>query len=179
MVFLFQMESDQYSMKEILQLKCFTLDMQSLYYSIYLEIISIKCAIGKHETSMNCLPRLVQLWNTLHKNIRTWVWKDGSAVKNTYCSYRGPRFSSQHPHPIAIHTSKATRYARVPHARMQAEHSHTSNLNIIKSQLQKPRGSFSTASIQWPSPSSLQRSAMAVGVVQWPCGVKVRPAACC
>lgn len=106
-------------------IEVFHIEYAILYYSIYLEIISIKCAIGKHETSMNCLPRLVLLWNTLHKNSRTWVWEDGSAAaKNTYCSYRGPRFSSQHPHPTALHTSKATRYARVPRARMQAEHSH-------------------------------------------------------
>jgi hypothetical protein len=25
-------------------------------------------------------------------------WRDGSAVKNTGCSSRGPRFNSQHPH---------------------------------------------------------------------------------
>ena len=26
------------------------------------------------------------------------VWRDGSAVESTYCSFRGPGFGSQHPH---------------------------------------------------------------------------------
>jgi hypothetical protein len=27
-----------------------------------------------------------------------WSWRDGSAVKNTDCSSRGPEFNSQQPH---------------------------------------------------------------------------------
>ena len=35
---------------------------------------------------------------TPHKNKYTWGWRDGSAVKNTDCSSRGPEFKSQKPH---------------------------------------------------------------------------------
>lgn len=31
------------------------------------------------------------------KKIIYWGWRGDSAAKNTYCSYRGSRFSSQHP----------------------------------------------------------------------------------
>jgi hypothetical protein len=30
--------------------------------------------------------------------IKTQVWRDGSAVKSTDCSSRGPEFNSQKPH---------------------------------------------------------------------------------
>jgi hypothetical protein len=29
-------------------------------------------------------------------------WRDGSAVKNTGCSSRGPRFNVQHPHYLSV-----------------------------------------------------------------------------
>jgi hypothetical protein len=32
------------------------------------------------------------------KNLVFGGWRDGSAVKSTDCSSRGPRFNSQHPH---------------------------------------------------------------------------------
>jgi len=35
-------------------------------------------------------------WSLKKKSIRSW--RDGSMVKSTGCSYRGPRFYSQHPH---------------------------------------------------------------------------------
>jgi hypothetical protein len=51
-------------------------------------------------------------------------WRDGSGFKNTGCSFRGPRFNSQHPHgrsqcsvpefptPLHRHTGKALMLAR-------------------------------------------------------------------
>ena len=33
-----------------------------------------------------------------NKNKKQWGWKDGSMVKSTACSSRGPEFNSQQPH---------------------------------------------------------------------------------
>lgn len=40
--------------------------------------------------------RLFCPFSNLFKNICHYSWSDGSVVKNTYCSSRGPRFSSQY-----------------------------------------------------------------------------------
>ncbi|CAO2590642.1 hypothetical protein LEMLEM_LOCUS5939, partial [Lemmus lemmus] len=34
----------------------------------------------------------------LIKTLTSWGWRDGSVVKSTDCSSRGPGFNSQHPH---------------------------------------------------------------------------------
>jgi hypothetical protein len=34
----------------------------------------------------------------LLKKVKLWWWSDGSLVKSTDCSSRGPRFNSQHLH---------------------------------------------------------------------------------
>jgi hypothetical protein len=42
-----------------------------------------KSSISKPYTSLGCV---------------VWDWRDGSMVKSTDCSFRGPEFNSQQPH---------------------------------------------------------------------------------
>jgi hypothetical protein len=45
----------------------------------------------------NLFPTLRELWEVLaHQKL--WGWRDGSPVKSTDCSSRGPEFNSQQPH---------------------------------------------------------------------------------
>jgi hypothetical protein len=32
------------------------------------------------------------------ENKKVWGWRDGSVVKSTGCSFKGPEFNSQQPH---------------------------------------------------------------------------------
>ena len=36
--------------------------------------------------------------NVMGEKLKLWGWRDGSAVKNTGCSSRGPEFNFQQPH---------------------------------------------------------------------------------
>jgi hypothetical protein len=52
--------------------------------------------LSAHQTQI--LPVLTcALWHP-GKMLQKRSWRDGSAVKNTDCSYRGPEFNSQQPH---------------------------------------------------------------------------------
>ena len=65
-------------------------------------------------------------------------WRDGSAVKDTFCSSRGPRIDFLHPQsssqssvtPVPgdqcpLLASEVTRHANDSHTEMQAKHAHT------------------------------------------------------
>jgi hypothetical protein len=60
-------------------------------YFLIIAIITITCP-EHHINICTNLPSITM------KNNDVRVWRDGSAVKNTGYSSRGPGFSSQHPH---------------------------------------------------------------------------------
>ena len=39
-----------------------------------------------------------ELLKGFHRKKKKWAWRDGSAVRSTHCSSRGPEFNSQQPH---------------------------------------------------------------------------------
>jgi len=40
----------------------------------------------------------IQFKKKVNKKLAYWGWRDGSVVKSTVCSSRGPEFNSQQPH---------------------------------------------------------------------------------
>ena len=44
-------------------------------------------------------PKVLQGRKTFtDKDVVSWGWRDGSVVKSTDCSFKGPEFKSQQPH---------------------------------------------------------------------------------
>jgi hypothetical protein len=53
--------------------------------------------IKKNENSEKCLWGTICI-QTVAKPYLSWGWRDGSLVKSTICSSRGPEFNYQQPH---------------------------------------------------------------------------------